>query len=130
MGPQRQTCFLPVSLWRLYEQAFLRRHTFQTGFPSRRSSREKGRSCARPSPSTKSRDKDVRQWCRFESQSSVDGFRLARHVIHQQILAKRVWGCEVRLASTDLRDFLHELNQPKVRSKHERVNHHSAAFAT
>src|SRR5580704_7883518 len=39
----------------------------------------------------------------------VDGLGLSRHVIHQQILAERVWGREVGLAAAHFGDFLHEL---------------------
>src|SRR6266568_106250 len=60
---------------------------------------------------------------------SVHGFRLAAHVIHQQILSQRVRRSEVRLAPAHLCHLLHKLHQPAIRSKHERVDQHTGALA-
>jgi hypothetical protein len=59
----------------------------------------------------------------------VDRLDLARHVIHQQILAEGVRGGEVGFAAAHLRDFLHELNQTVVGGKHEGIDHDSGALA-
>src|SRR5215831_9221188 len=60
---------------------------------------------------------------------SVNGFRLPRHVIHQEILTERVWSREVSLTPAHLRDLLHELNQSIVRDQHEGVDQHARALA-
>src|ERR1700737_3594212 len=58
----------------------------------------------------------------------VNRLRLARHVIHQQILAERVGSREVGLAAAHLSYFLNELHQSVVRRQHEGVNQHARPF--
>ena len=59
----------------------------------------------------------------------VDGPRLSRHIVHEEILAERVRCGEVGLAAAHLGDLLHELNQAKVGSEHKGIDHYAGAFA-
>src|SRR5688500_11935512 len=52
---------------------------------------------------------------------SVDRFRLAIHVVHQDVLAERVRRGEVRLAATDGRHPAHERDQVRIARQHERI---------
>ena len=59
----------------------------------------------------------------------MNGLRLARHVIHQQILAERVGSGEVGFAAAHLRNLLHELHQAVIGSQHEGIDQDAGAFA-
>src|SRR5580698_4332569 len=59
----------------------------------------------------------------------VNRLFLPRHVIHQQILAERVWSGEVGFASTHLRYFLDELDEAVIRCQHEGVDQDAGALA-
>ena len=51
---------------------------------------------------------------RVEKANLMDGFRLPRHVIHQEILAERVWSSEIGFAAAHLSHFLDKLNQAVI----------------
>src|SRR5437016_14139982 len=55
--------------------------------------------------------------------------RFAIHVIHQQVLAEIIWRRKVRLASAQLRDFLHEIHQPEIAREHEGVDQDALLLA-
>ncbi len=57
------------------------------------------------------------------------GLGLARHVIHEQVLSKRIRCGEVRLSSAHFRDLLHKLHQPVITRQHKSVNQNSCTFA-
>src|SRR5262250_2137381 len=51
------------------------------------------------------------------------------HVIHEQVLTKRVRRGEIGFASTHLRDLLHKVNQAIVTRKHKCIDENASAFA-
>src|SRR4051794_16350055 len=59
----------------------------------------------------------------------VNGLGFARHVVHQQILPKRIGSGEVRLAAAHLGDFLHELYQAIIRGQHESIDQDARPLA-
>src|SRR5438105_2728802 len=61
--------------------------------------------------------------------NSVYRARLARHVIHQQILAEIVGSSEVGLAAAHLRNFLHKLHQPQLAGQHKSIDHYPGTLA-
>jgi hypothetical protein len=74
MGPQRQTCVFSLPLRSFDEQAVLRWHAFQTGFPGGRSCGAQRRSRpfgANAGSTSESCDEDVRKtWSRFGNNGS------------------------------------------------------------
>jgi len=59
----------------------------------------------------------------------VDRLGFAGHIVHQQILAERIWGGEIRLSAAHLRNLLDKLNQAIVAGQHEGVDENSRALA-
>src|SRR5579884_3348180 len=58
----------------------------------------------------------------FWNPTSVNVLDLLLHVIHQQVLAKRVGSGEIGFAAADFRDLLHEIYKAIIGSKHEGVD--------
>src|SRR5690348_14187694 len=73
--------------------------------------------------------------CRFETDEMdwadflMNRFGLPRHVVHQQVLPKRVGSREVSLAAAHLGYFLDELDEAILRCQHEGIDQHARALA-
>src|SRR5947209_2089586 len=59
----------------------------------------------------------------------VDLAGLPGHVVHQQVLAKRIGSGEVRFSAAHFGDFLHEVDEAVVAREHKRVDKDSSALA-
>src|ERR1700719_708759 len=66
------------------------------------------------------------RWISLEALVDVAG--LTANVIHQQVLAKRIGRREIRLATAQLRYFLHEMNQAIVAGEHESIDEYSGTL--
>src|SRR6202030_3047240 len=65
----------------------------------------------------------------FSGGALVDVAGLPANVIHQQVLAERIGRREIRLATAQLRYFLHEMNQAIVAREHESIDKYSGTLA-
>src|SRR6266436_2311616 len=70
-----------------------------------------------------------RKWPRRIASGSMDLLGFSLHLVHQQVLAEGVRRSEIGLAAAHLRDFLNEVDEAVVASKHEGVDHDARTLA-
>src|SRR5258705_4004006 len=71
----------------------------------------------------------IRQSPITNHKSLMNGLGLSVHVVHEDVLAKRVRRREVRLAAADRRDAPDERDEVRIAREHERVDHDAGLLA-
>src|SRR3954454_22062063 len=51
------------------------------------------------------------------------------HVVHQKVLAERIWRREIRLSAANLRHFLDEIHETVICGEHEGIDENSLLLA-